>query len=308
MAPAVAVVVVALAVTGGAYASAPRADPTDRALRRVRPVRRAGRDHAPLPADAAVGIPLADAATQATIDRLEAATAVRPPRPARPARPTAAAARRRDRRRRHLRPGDKALDRAVRLPPTTWRCAPSAPPPGSPCTTSPAPCATPPRAGRRPDDPGALAASYDAAVETGHYALAETRLDPTGGARPAGSAGAVPEARWAACTATGPAPPTSRRRARAAAAAAGAVGTARATYDLVAGRLALDEGRYALAISAYESALAAAPGWHAALAGLGRARAAAGDLVGAEQALAGRRHGAPARHAHHPGRRPHRAR
>jgi tetratricopeptide (TPR) repeat protein len=96
----------------------------------------------------------------------------------------------------------------------------------------------------------------------------------------------VRQARWEALHGSATAAANLAARSRVEAASSGAVGTARATYDLVAGKLALDEGRYDAALGDYESALVAAPGWHAALVGLGRARAASGDLVGAEQALA----------------------
>ncbi len=137
-----------------------------------------------------------------------------------------------------------------------------------------------------PDDPGALGASYDAAFETGDYALAERRLQRLVQLGPRSPQVLFREARWATLHGDTTAASNLTTRAQAAAIAAGAVGTSRATYELVAGKEALDEGRYSIAIGAYESALEAAPGWHSALAGLGRARAAAGDLFGAEAALA----------------------
>ncbi len=136
-----------------------------------------------------------------------------------------------------------------------------------------------------PDDSGALGASYDAAFETGDYALAERRLTRLVQLGPQSPQVLFRAARWETLHGNTTEAASLTARARAAAIEAGAVGTARATYDLLAGKEALDEGRYSIAIGAYESALEAAPGWHSALAGLGRARAAAGDLVGAEEAL-----------------------
>lgn len=136
-----------------------------------------------------------------------------------------------------------------------------------------------------PDDPGALGASYDAAFETGDYSLAERRLTRLVQLGPQSPQVLFRAARWASLHGDSREAASLTTRARAAAVAAGAVGTSRATYDLIAGKEALDEGRYSIAIGAYESALEAAPGWHSALAGLGRARAASGDLVGAEAAL-----------------------
>ncbi|MDP1876972.1 MAG: tetratricopeptide repeat protein [Actinomycetota bacterium] len=136
------------------------------------------------------------------------------------------------------------------------------------------------------DHLGALGAAYDAAFETGQYADAEGFLAALARLAPASPQVLFRQARWAALGGDPVGAATIAARARAIATTTGIVGTARAGYDLLVGKLALDEGRYAIALGAYESALAAAPGWHAALAGLGRARAASGDLVGAEEALA----------------------
>lgn len=139
---------------------------------------------------------------------------------------------------------------------------------------------------QNPDDPGALGASYDAAFETGDYAAAEAVLARLVELGPDTPQVLFRQARWATLQGDPAGASTFAARAQAAADASGAVGSVRATYDLVSAKQALDGGQYSLAIGAYESALRAAPGWHVALAGLGRARAAAGDLVGAEQALA----------------------
>ncbi len=137
-----------------------------------------------------------------------------------------------------------------------------------------------------PEDPGALGAAYDAAYETGRYAAAGRYLDTLSTLAPDRSQVLLREARWAELHGNLITSAAFATRAAAAADADGAVGTARATYDLVIGKLALDEGRYDVAVGAYQSALSAAPGWHAALAGLGAALAASGDLPGAEAALA----------------------
>lgn len=137
-----------------------------------------------------------------------------------------------------------------------------------------------------PEHLGALGAAYDAAFETGRYDNAERLLADLVRLAPASPQVLFRQARWAALNGDLVGAATGAARARSLAATSGVVGTARAGYDLLVGKLALDEGRYAIALGAYESALAAAPGWHAALAGLGRARAASGDLLGAEEALA----------------------
>ena len=137
-----------------------------------------------------------------------------------------------------------------------------------------------------PDHRGGLGAAYDAAFETGQYDDAERFLAALVRLDPASPQVLFRQARWTALGGDPAGAATIAARARAIATTAGIVGAARASYDLLVGKLALDEGRYAIALGAYESALTAAPGWHAALAGLGRARAASGDLVGAADALA----------------------
>ena len=195
MAPAVAVVVVALAVTGGAYAlRATVTDPTAAPYDEFTLPDAPDVTTPPLPAAADVGIPLADASTQATIDRLEAATAG-------PATPGQLGLLARLLLQRAAVTGDadtyaratKALDRAVSLAPDD---------PSVRAQRAAARITVHDFSGAlrdadrvlaaRPDDPGALAASYDAAFETGRYALAETRLEPPLRARPAGSAGPRP--------------------------------------------------------------------------------------------------------------------
>jgi len=288
LAPAAAVVALALVVTGGAYAI--RHDASDTASAPY--VEDAQPDAPdvltpPLAADTAVGISLADDAAQATIDRLEAATATS-------ASPGQLALLARLLLQRAAVTGDAetygraiaALDRAVKLAPADLAVRVQ-------------------RASARstvhdfvgalkdanfvlavkPGDPGALGAAYDATFETGQYVVAKARLDSLVQLAPMAPQVLIRQARWVALNGDSAGAANLAARARTAAAAAGAVGTARASYDLVAGKLQLDEGRYDLAIGSYESALAAAPGWHAALAGLGRAKEASGDLVGAEQAL-----------------------
>jgi tetratricopeptide (TPR) repeat protein len=136
-----------------------------------------------------------------------------------------------------------------------------------------------------PDHRGGLGAAYDAAFETGQYDDAERFLAALVRLDPASPQVLFRQARW---TALGGDP------AGAATIAARAVRSRRLrhrghrTRELRPARRQARprRGRYAIALGAYESALAAAPGWHAALAGLGRARAASGDLVGAADALA----------------------
>ena len=124
-----------------------------------------------------------------------------------------------------------------------------------------------------PDHRGGLGAAYDAAFETGQYDDAERFLAALVRLDPASPQVLFRQARWTALGGDPAGAATIAARARAIATTSGIVGTARASYDLLVGKLALDEGRYAIALGAYESALTAAPGWHAALAGLGRARA-----------------------------------
>ncbi|MDO9485688.1 MAG: hypothetical protein Q7K25_06475 [Actinomycetota bacterium] len=136
-----------------------------------------------------------------------------------------------------------------------------------------------------PDHPGGLAAGFDAALETGNISLAQRHLARLVRLAPESPQVLYRQSRWAELNGNTAQAAAFASQARIAAEDAGLVGTSRASYELLAGKLAIDEGNYPIAISAYEAALVAAPGWHAALAGLGRAQAAAGDLRSAEQSL-----------------------
>lgn len=285
---AVAVIVVALSLTGITYLvqgdPAPAAAPYEEfALSDAQAVLAPA-----LPADRIVGIPLADEATTATIDRLVLQTT-----------PTSSPGQlsllARLLLQRAAVTGDAgtygraiaSLDRAVALAPDD--VAVRAQRASARITTHDFPGAARDAAvvlAANPDDVAGLGAAYDAAVETGHYARAEATLKSLGRLAPDSAPVLFRRARWAALHGERATAASLAARARASAVAAGAVGTSRATYDLIIGKLALDEGRYPVAVAAYEAAVQAAPGWHAALAGLGRARAASGDRVGAEAALA----------------------
>lgn len=284
---AVAVIAFALAVTGTAYVL--RIDAADSGPYVEFPYSDAQAvDAPPLAAAGPTGIALANAATQATIDRLVSVTTTS-------ASPGQLALLARLLLQRAAVTGDAdtytraitALDRALALAPASLdvRAQRAA----ARLTTHDFIGAAQDAAqvlAISPDNPGALGASYDAAFETGNYTLAETRLARLVQLGPNAPQVLFRQARWATLHGDKAGAISFASRAQASAIASGAVGTGRATYDLISGKQALDDGRYSVAIGAYESALAAAPGWHAALAGLGRARAAAGDLVGAEQALA----------------------
>ncbi len=241
----------------------------------------------PLAATSSSGITLADGATQQTIDRLEASTRTS-------ASPGQLSLLARLLLQRASVTGDAAtysravaaLDRAVALAPQDLDIR---------AQRASARITTHDFAGARndaervlaanPDSPGGLGAGFDAAFETGELDLAKRHLDRLVVLGPKSPQVLFREARWAALNADPAAAGAFAAQARIAADDAGAVGTGRASYDLLAGKLAIDDGDYALAISAYEAALNAAPNWHAALAGLGRAQAAAGDLRSAEQSL-----------------------
>ncbi len=286
--PTAALLVTALVVSGAAYAAQNSPDPVAAAYDEFAISDAADVTTPPLPAVGPSTIPLADAATQATIDRLTADTADK----ASPGQLTLLS---RLLLQRAAVTGDadtysratQALDRAVELAPSDLDVRAQRATarltvhdfPGAARDTGLVLAA-------RPDDLGALGASYDAAYETGDYTVAEAQLDRLVLLAPTAPQVLVRQARWAALNGSPTTAANLVARARVAADSSGAVGTARATYDLVAGKLALDEGRYGAALGDYEAALVAAPGWHVALAGLGRARAASGDLVGAEQAFA----------------------
>ncbi len=287
-APAAALVAIALAVTGMAYVV--RADPTAVATPAydefadpdAPPV-----TTPPLPADGEPGIPLADGATASTIARLEAATTTT-------SSPSELALLARLLLQQAAVTGDAetynravaALDRAVAQAPgdlavRAQRAAARSTVHDFNGALKDAEAVLAVNA----DDPGALGAAYDAAFETGRYQKAEKDLTALMALRPDAPQVLIRQARWVALHGDPATAATLVGRARTAADQDGVVGTARASYELIAGKLALDEGRYDLAEAAYRNALVQAPGWHAALAGLGRTLAATGDLTGAEAAL-----------------------
>jgi tetratricopeptide (TPR) repeat protein len=288
-APAAALVALALGVTGTAYVV--RADPT--------PVTTPAYDEfadpdapqvttPPLAAESEPGIPLADGATASTIARLEAATTTT-------SSPSELALLSRLLLQQAAVTGDAetynravaVLDRAVAQAPgdlavRAQRAAARSTVHDFTGALKDAEAVL----AVTPDDPGALGAAYDAAFETGRYGKAEKDLTALIALRPDAPQVLIRQARWVALHGDPAAAATLVGRARTAADNDGVVGTARASYELIAGKLALDEGRYDLAEGAYRNALAQAPGWHAALAGLGRTLAATGALTGAEAALA----------------------